>query len=297
MLSSMTGFGSGRAMAAEAEVRLELRSVNHRHLKLQLRGPEGLSNREPELESLLRSHLTRGMITATIQLSTTSGLATRCLNLPLAEQLWRETESLCQSQGRPDCLPGVLAGLLTIPGMVSPANPTVELERYWPLVLEAFQQALQELLSCRRTEGAAIVKDLRERHAALQLGLGTVREHQPQAIAAYRERLLERMRATLGELGRQIPEEQILREVALFADRTDIHEEVHRLTAHLEQFATILEQGAKDSPGRRLEFLVQEIGREVNTLGSKAADVTLSRVVFDLKSILEAIRENLANLE
>ena len=127
--------------------------------------------------------------------------------------------------------------------------------------------------------------------------LGDIRAHLPAVVAQYRERILERVRAAVAEAGVSVEPAHLIREVAAFADRTEVAEEVTRFAAHLDQFAEVVRVGAPDGAGRRLEFVVQEMGREANTLGSKAGDVTISRLVIELKAVLEKVRELIQNVE
>ena len=165
----------------------------------------------------------------------------------------------------------------------------------WPVVEQTLTTALTQLNAMRREEGRAMGTELLALHGVITAEVSTIRTLLPAVTADYRTRLLERVRQAMGEAGANLNADNLIREVALFADRTDVAEEVTRLTAHLQQFAELVHKG--DEAGRKLEFLIQELGRETNTLGSKAGDVAISRHVFEMKSALEKIRELALNVE
>ncbi len=296
MLRSMTGFGAGRGEDAGTRATVEIRAVNHRHLKLTVRGTDPYPLQDAEFEKVARASVKRGSLLVFVSVDRPAGPGDYRLNAAALRAYIDQIEAAAPAH----VVPGLLAGVLALPG-VAPASgsggPPPDDE--WPAVESAFRGALEQLARARDNEGAAMAAELLTLHADMVLKLAAVREHLPAVMAAYRTRLLERLRQAVGAAGVTLDETHLVRELALYADRTDVSEEVHRLTAHLEQFAALVSGREKspDGAGRRLEFLVQEMGREVNTLGSKAGDVTLSRVVFDLKAGLEKVRELIANVE
>jgi uncharacterized protein (TIGR00255 family) len=186
--------------------------------------------------------------------------------------------------------------VLGLPGVApEPRHFGAPPEEEWPVVERTLVQALRGLNAMRREEGQAMAAELLALHAAVAAELAAVRALLPKVTADYRQRLLDRVRQALGEAGVAVQADHLIREVALFADRTDVAEEVTRLTAHLEQFAELVRKG--EEAGRKLEFVLQEMGREVNTLGSKAGDVAVSRHVFEMKAVLEKTRELVQNVE
>jgi len=165
----------------------------------------------------------------------------------------------------------------------------------WPAVEKTLDAALRRLDTMRRGEGRAMAEELLAHHRTVAGELDALRTLLPRVTTDYRQRLLERLRQAIGDAGIAIQPDHLIREVALFADRTDVSEEVTRLGAHLTQFAEIVRKG--DEAGRKLEFVLQEMGREANTLGSKAGDVAVSRHVFEIKATLEKVRELVQNVE
>jgi uncharacterized protein (TIGR00255 family) len=187
--------------------------------------------------------------------------------------------------------------LLSLPGVApEAAHFGTPIDDEWPLVEKTLEAALTKLDVMRRDEGRAMAVELMAQHDLITEQLKGVRTHLPAVMTEYRQRLMERVRQALGETGVTIAPEHVIREVALFADRSDVAEEVTRLTSHLVQFAELIRKGGEGA-GRKLEFVIQEMGRETNTLGSKAGDVTISRYVVEIKAALEKVRELVLNVE
>jgi uncharacterized protein (TIGR00255 family) len=191
----------------------------------------------------------------------------------------------------------VFAGALSLPGVAPEAARAGGLpDGEWAVVEATLDEALRKLDAMRREEGKAMAAELLTLHQQVRTELDRVRVHLPAVTADYRHRILERVRLAVAEAGVAVSQDHLIREVALFADRTDVAEEVTRLSSHLDQFAELVTKG-DEAAGRKLEFVVQEMGREVNTLGSKAGDVTISRHVFEIKAALEKVRELVQNVE
>jgi uncharacterized protein (TIGR00255 family) len=294
----MTGFGAAQVPGPSIRVDLEIRAVNNRHLKVTVRGTEPYHLLDSEFEKVLRKSLKRGSVSVQIRVERTTSAIDTTLNMPLLSGYVKQLEETLNALRKPELLPSMCAGLLALPGIAPEASGTsVSLvEEEWPMVEKALEAAISKLNRTRQVEGEAMGRELMAQHELIAAKLQTVVAHMPTVMSQYRTRLLDRVRQAVADAGVTIEPEQMIREIALFADRTDVAEEIHRLTAHLEQFAELATQGG-DGAGRRLEFLVQEMGREVNTLGSKAGDVTISRQVFDMKAGLEKIRELVQNIE
>jgi uncharacterized protein (TIGR00255 family) len=187
--------------------------------------------------------------------------------------------------------------VLALPGVApEPGAAAFCLDAEWPLLERVLTDALQRLQVMRQDEGARMAQELLlyRTHVADQLEL--VRQRLPAVVEAYRDRLLERVRSLLADSGVAVEPTDLIKEVSIFAERSDVAEEVVRLASHLEQFEQIIRHEA-DGPGRKLEFLVQEMGREANTIGSKASDVTVARHVVEIKATLEKVRELIQNVE
>jgi uncharacterized protein (TIGR00255 family) len=292
----MTGFGEARTQTESLAAGVEVRAVNNRHLKVTVRGTEPYPMFEAELEKVVRRHVRRGTVTIHVRVERQPRASDLALNAAALTAYLRQVRAACEVAGTPEFAAPLLAGVLNLPGVApesrSPGSPP---EDEWPVVEQTLEAALRKLDAMRREEGKAMAAELLALHGTVTSELAAVRELLPAVTADYRTRLLERIRQAVTEAGVAIHADHLIREVALFADRTDVSEEVIRLSAHLEQFAVIVRRG--EEAGRKLEFVLQEMGRETNTLGSKAGDVSVSRHVFEIKTSLEKIRELVQNVE
>ncbi len=297
MLFSMTGFGEARGTGPGFAIAVEVRSVNNRHLKVTVRGTDPYPLLEPELEKVVRRFVRRGTLLVHVQVDRQPKPGELRLNTAALRTYLEQLRAACQEAGTPELLPHLAAGALALPGVTpEPGLSGGPPEDEWPVVERTLEQALQRLDAARKEEGRAMANELMLHHRHLTDQLALIRQHLPAVMAEYRGRLLERVRQAVAEAGVTLEPEHLTREVALFADRTDVAEETSRMAAHLDSFAELVRTGAEGA-GRRLEFVVQEIGRETNTLGSKAGDVTVSRYVVELKATLEKIRELVQNVE
>jgi uncharacterized protein (TIGR00255 family) len=293
----MTGFGEARGTGPGFSVNVEVRSVNNRHLKLTVRGSDPYPLLESELEKVVRKTVRRGTLFVRINADRQTRPTDLRLNSPAIAVYLRHLKAACDEAGTPELLPALASGVLSLPGVApEPGGSGAPPEDEWPVVERTLEQALAKLDVSRKAEGRAMADDLLAHHATLTELFALVRRDIPAVTANYRARILERVRQAVADAGVTLAPEQVIREVALFADRTDVTEEVSRFAAHLDQFAEIVRTGAEGA-GRRLEFVVQEMGREANTLGSKAGDVTISRHAVEVKATLEKIRELVQNVE
>jgi uncharacterized protein (TIGR00255 family) len=291
----MTGFGEGRGTGPGFTAAVEVRSVNNRHLKVTVRGSDPYPLLEAELEKVVRRFVRRGSLLVHVRLDRQPKPGELKLNAAALRTYLDQIRSACEDA--PDLLPHLAAGVLDLPGVAPEPGLTGGVpEDEWPVVERVLEQALQKLDAARKEEGRAMANELLLHHRHLSDQLELTRGRLPQVMADYRTRLLDRIKAAVAEAGVALEPEHLVREVALFADRTDVAEETTRLAAHLDSFADLVRAGAEGA-GRRLEFVVQEMGREVNTLGSKAGDVSISRHVVEMKATLEKIRELVQNVE
>lgn len=291
MLLSMTGFGEGRAESEAITAVAEVRSINNRHLKISYRSNDGYHGLEPQVERLVREHVKRGTVQVNVRVERRSAASDYRFN---AEVLLGYQEQLTQLGGVKSMPP--IDRLLTLPGVIStPDASAADPEADWPTIESALVGALESLAEMRRQEGEALAADLRANCGAVAEELTGVEARSPQVADAYRDKLRERVGQAVENLGVSLEPSDLIREVAMFVDRSDISEETVRLRSHLEQFEATIAAG--DQTGRKLEFIAQEMGREVNTIGSKANDAEISAHVVEIKAALERIREQVQNVE
>jgi len=294
MVRSMTGFGRGEASGESIAVTVEVRSVNHRHLDVALRLPRSLAALELDVRRLVQSRLERGRIDIAVQLTPLAGAATQRVQVDaaLAREYVARARALAMELGL-DGAPN-LAWLLEQPGVVRLEDPEpIEPAAPWPLLAEALGRALDELVARRAAEGDRLAEALRTLHGELTTNVELVAVRAPATTARREDRLRDRLRALLAETA--IDQSRIVTEAAVWADKSDVTEELARLRAHLAEFTLML---GKDGPvGRPLDFLIQELNREINTVASKADDLEMSQAALTAKGVLEKIREQVQNLE
>ena len=296
MLLSMTGFGESRTQADGLGVAVEVRALNNRHLKVTVRGTDPYPMFEAEIEKIVRRHVQRGTITVHVRVDRPARPVDLKLNTTALATYIQQIRTACADAGTPEYAGGLLAGILALPGVApEPRHFGTPPEDEWPMVESTLDAALDRLDEMRRGEGRVMGEELLAHHRAVSAELDALRSLLPRVSADYRQRLMERMRQAISDASVAIQPDHLIREMAIFADRTDVSEEVTRLSAHLAQFADLVRKG--EEAGRKLEFVLQEMGREANTLGSKAGDVAISRHVFEIKAALEKVRELVQNVE
>jgi uncharacterized protein (TIGR00255 family) len=292
-MRSMTGFGSATREGPAGSVSCELRSFNHRQLKVSLRLPPSLSGWEADLEARLRAALARGSVYGTLRTGRPKASTASLVDTALARQYASSLADLAGELG----LPGEpdLGLIASLPGVVVTA-PVGEKgdDALGETAEEALDAALADLAASRASEGKALRKDFETRLRRLAKGVAAVRRRAPKAAAEARDRLRGRLEEVLE--GKEAPlREAVAREVVLLADRGDVTEEVTRLDAHLAAFREAAD--GEGEIGRRLDFLLQEMLREVNTIGSKSQDAALSAAVVDMKVEVDRMKEQAANVE
>ncbi len=293
MIRSMTGFGRAEVAAAAFAVSVEARSLNHRHLDISLRLPRAFAGLESEARRLIQEHVQRGRLDVSVSAKPLAGPASPLtLDAAVARQYLDQVRALGEAVGlaaRP-----TLEWLLERPGVVTSGEPEpLPAETAWPVLADALTRALGDLVGRRETEGEALGKELSALHDALAAEVERMARRAPAALAQRTTRGRERIRTLLGEL--PLDEGRLAMEVAVWADKTDVSEELARLNAHLRQFRALLEDGGP--VGKALDFLIQEMNREVNTTASKANDLELSQLALASKGHLEKIREQIQNVE
>jgi uncharacterized protein (TIGR00255 family) len=288
MLRSMTAFARSEHQRDGWTITWELRSVNHRYLETALRLPETLRALEPVVRERISNAVSRGKVEGNLKLqSTTADAVAVSLNRPLTEGLIRVAAELEVLLG-----PGTglrLGDLLRWPGVVSEPEP--DLETIQPAILTCLDTALAELVATRQREGERTAGMLRQRGEAMQAQLSQIRTRRPEVLARQRDKLLAR----LAELPVEPDPHRLEQELVIIAQRLDVEEELDRLDAHLAEISEVLQR--PEPVGRRLDFLMQELNREANTLASKSADTETTRAAVELKVLIEQVREQVQNIE
>ena len=294
MIRSMTGYGQGSAEIAGFRARAELRTLNNRFADLKLRLPAELARREGEIRGRILARVRRGRVEADLRIEGTRLAPALSLNRALAEAVVaaaRQLRAEFDADGALD-----LRAMLQIQGMLQPAEGAGGLgDEEIATVFRALDTALDALDAERRREGEALRDDLRARVARMDELTGELRRLCAGIPGILLQRLLERLR-TLAE-GVDLDPARLAQEAAYLADRADVTEELVRLSGHLTQVAALLSEPDGEPVGKRLDFLLQEVNRETNTVNSKSADLTVSRAVLALKSEAEKVREQIQNLE
>lgn len=289
-MRSMTGFGVGESATPAGRLVVEIRAVNHRFLDVRVRAPRDLVELVPFAEQLARERLVRGRIEIGVRLEGGTGAA---VTLD-AERARAAYQALCTL--RDELAPGseVPLSLLSMVPDLFVSSSEQQRDAMRAACRACFDQALSALDGMRREEGGVLAEDLRTRLGAVRRGADAIATRVPVIVEGYQKRLKGRVARLLGE-GAQLDPGRLEQETALLADRADVSEELTRLSSHCTQYESLLDGG--DAVGRRLDFLLQEMVREVNTIGSKAQDAEVAHLVVDVKSELERMREQVQNVE
>jgi uncharacterized protein (TIGR00255 family) len=292
-MKSMTGYGRGDCSQDGFKITVELSSVNRKQSEIFINLPREMEMLEAQMRDVINRHIARGRLTARVTLHSGGNSAARMhLNVPLAKAYTRELNKLARQLKLSGSV--TLDHLVRAPGVFQTDEEIAEEENFWPTVEKALNKALAALVKMRQREGAHLKQDLVERVAIMRQAATQVQMHAPKVAERYRDQLIQRIK----EANLEAPaadDERLLKEVVYFADRSDITEELTRLQSHFQQFDDCVKMG--DPVGRTLDFLAQEMNREINTIGSKANDSLISREVVTLKAELEKFREQAQNVE
>lgn len=291
MISSMTGFGRAKVESDAFQITVEMKSVNHRFLEMNIRLPKQMMVFEDKIRKLIAEQVGRGRIEVSIIVEG-EGLVERKLRVDwsLLEQyklIMEEAKGKFQLQ---DSI--TLQQLIAMPEVTAIEEVENVNEAFEHSLYEAVRRAASMLKTMRDGEGERLHKDLEHRLQGIYTCVRSIVPYAPSVIQKYRERLENRLKELHNQ---ELEEQRLLTEIAVFADRCDIHEELVRLQSHLEQFQETLQ--SKEPVGRKLDFIMQEMHREINTIGSKANDLTISKYVVEMKNNLEKIREQVQNIE
>jgi uncharacterized protein (TIGR00255 family) len=292
----MTGYGEARYEGDALRVSMELRAVNNRYLKVSVRAGEPYNLLEPEFEKVVRRSVRRGTVQIHLRVERQFAPGDFRINATALTSYVTQLRNLSQELGLRDRGESLLYHVLTLPGVApEPGNAAFNIEEEWPLFEKVLEQALAKLQTMRQEEGRAMAQELLQLRDVISGHLDRIRRRSPEIVESFRDRILERVRGLLAEIDIEVDKSDLIKEVSVFAERSDISEEIVRLASHLDQFQEFMNE--QESTGRKLEFLVQEMSREANTIGSKASDVEISRHVVEIKGALEKIRELVQNIE
>lgn len=290
----MTGHGEAHVRQDGVSVGLEVRSLNSRYFKLTVRSGEGYTTLEPRIESIVRRHIRRGTVQVSVKVAERASSGDYRLNVDVLAAYHRQLEELFDRLHVPDAVH--LDSLLALPGVVDPSDTDDRrAEQIWPIVQQALEQALKNLEQMRAEEGRTMQNDLDNQCETILAELQQVESQAPDVVESYRNRLGDRLQKLLAEHGAKFDTADIIREVGIFAEKSDISEELVRLRSHIDQFQSIV--ALPESSGRKLDFLTQEMFRETNTIGAKANDAQIARHVVEIKAAIERMREMIQNVE
>ena len=288
----MTGYGRGECAQRGFKISVEVSSVNRKQGEISVNLPRDLEVLEAQIRDEINRRISRGRVTARIGVHAAEGASKMKIDTALAKVYAKELSRLAKELKLSE--PITLDLLIRAPGVLVAAEEISEAEALWPVTEKALKAALNEMIKMREREGANLATDLKQRMTLMRQGVARVQKRAPEVTQRYREQLTERIKAA----GIEVPgldDERLVKEVFYFADRSDISEELTRLQSHFQQFDDCVK--SSEPIGRTLDFLSQEINREINTIGSKANDSEISREVVNLKAELEKFREQVQNVE
>ena len=292
MIRSMTGYGRAEVLVNGRNILVEIRSVNHRYFEFSCRSPRAYGFLESRLKTYLQGKLSRGKVDVNVSIQTVEGSSASVqVNRELAASYVQALRALEEPLGLRDDLS--LRVISRFSDIFTGNKETEDEDAIWADVLQVADEATGRFVQMRETEGAKMKEDVESRLDFILQAVEQVEARSPKTVEEYRARLYNKMSEVLGNT--QIDEQRILTEAALYAEKIAVSEETVRLRSHVGQFRAILAQGGP--VGRKLDFLIQECNRETNTIGSKAQDIEIARIVVDIKSEIEKIREQIQNIE
>ena len=297
MIRSMTGFGDAAAEVDGTHYSVELRSLNNKYFKVIIRLPEEISGLEAELESHLRKSVHRGSFTLTIKVRVGDARAASRINEAALMTYLDHLETI-QNKIADQSVHIDLTQLLALPGVLQPAEDEEAIvNKARPVLVELVQQAAEKLTVMRTNEGQVLTADLLKQRADILSCVEKIRHRASVVIDEYHERLRGRIDELMAKAELKVDEHDLIREVAVYADRADISEELSRIVGHLDQFCQIIASENDEPAGRTLDFLAQELLREANTIASKSHDAVISRASVEIKSAIDRIKEQVQNVE
>ena len=287
MVNSMTGHGQASVEQDQFRVAVEIRTVNNRFLKTSINTDLG-TELESRVEQQLKATLRRGSVSVRIKTENLQSGQRARLNSDVIQSYWTQLSEIAGGSQSIN-----VESLLTLPGVIEDADTTDD-EELWPVVKKTLEEALHSLVEMRGTEGEAMKVDMVSNIGTIETALTSIEKLAPTVSEAYSKRLTDRINKLLEKFEVTVTASDVIKEVGVFADRTDVSEETVRLATHLEQFRLVIQE---PTPGKKLDFLVQEMLRETNTIGSKANNSDIAKHVVEIKTAIERIREMVQNIE
>ncbi|MDE6731834.1 MAG: YicC family protein [Oscillospiraceae bacterium] len=292
MIKSMTGFGRGHQVLGGRDITVEIRAVNHRYYEFSCRLPRSYSFAEEKLKTLLQGKISRGKIEVSVMIQNVTAVSERITaNKEVITEYVLALRAIQEELVLTDDLS--LSAVMRIPDAFTVVKEEADEEQMWEDLKAVAEEALANFITMRETEGERMKADIMSRLDTIENNVAFVEERSPMIVEAYRKRLYDKMCEVLD--GKGFDEGRILLEAGIFSEKTAVDEETVRLRSHIAQFREMLESG--EPIGRKLDFLVQEMNRETNTIGSKVQDIEVTKIVVDQKSEIEKIREQIQNIE
>lgn len=292
MIKSMTGYGRAQDVIDGRDITVEIKSVNHRFFEFSSRTPRVYGYLDEKIKSFLQGKIARGKVEVSVQIINPEAQGTMVeVNLPLAKSYTDAMHKMAEELNVTD---DVSVSILSrFSDVFSVRKEQDDEEAVWQAVQSVLQKALDRFIQMRESEGEKMSADVLSRLVTIEGWVSEVEELSPLTVTAYRERLYNKLKEVLSDTS--IDEQRIITEAAIFSEKIAVDEETVRLKSHIQQFRSIIASG--EPVGRKLDFLVQEINRETNTIGSKASDLKITKIVVDMKSEIEKIREQIQNIE
>jgi uncharacterized protein (TIGR00255 family) len=294
MIRSMTGYGRADSVLGGRRIVIEIKSLNHRYQEIALRMPGFLFSLEPAVKKLIAARISRGRVEVVIRFESDGSLQNGSklkLNLPLIRNYYQILKQIKEEFSLTEDIS--LAAMTSFRDAFVAAEEEENLAEIWEMLVPVLDEAMVTLTAMREKEGVALRQDLMDRLAIIKTCLGDISLRAPRVVIDYRKRMSERVREF--SEGIDVDDIRLAQEVAMLAEKSDITEEIVRLESHIKQFHDLMD--IQEAVGRKVDFLIQEMNREINTIGSKSSDSEISRQVIEIKSELSKLREQVQNIE
>lgn len=292
MIKSMTGFGRERIVNESREILVEIKSVNHRYLEFSAKTPRAYGYLDEKLKELLKTSISRGKVEVSVSIYNQEGINAEIeINKELAKGYLNALRNSADELDLKDDL--TLSKIMKLSDIFTVVKKTEDEEVIWNEVKAVAESAVEKFVEMRTVEGEKMYADISSRLDYLEDAVGKIENRTPSVLESYKQRLYDKIKETIGD--REVDDQRVITEVAIFADKIAVDEETVRLRSHISQFRDLI--NSTEPVGRKLDFLIQEMNREVNTTGSKAQDLTITQLVVDMKSEIEKIREQIQNIE